>query len=227
MNPGDDRPSGAPDWIVFFTDRSPLCTGVKASFVQPGGTFWHGRLSNINGGVWWRSRHTGGERGDRQVMPFDTIDLHDTPGRRLWGFLGWGGVLCLDAWEEVYSILWTELSVSVWKNTADSFIRLYLVLFSSFGGAGWKCFGWRRKLQKHGLQMMLGIKSKHILLLDCYLSMYIQIYTYIRFLAHKMCLSHRTFIGGGWTMALKPQSFHGCFLPYMKHNGDLGFLWPV
>lgn len=129
MNPGDDHPRGAPDWIVFFTDRSPLHTGVKASFVQPGGTFWHGRLSNINGGVWWRSRHRGGERGDRQVMPFDTIDLRDTPGRRLWGYLRVGG-----AWEEVYSSLWSELSVFVLKNMADGFIRPSA--FFPFGGLG-------------------------------------------------------------------------------------------
>lgn len=130
MNPGDDHPRGAPDWIVFFTDRSPLHTGVKASFVQPGGTFWHGRLSNINGSVWWRSRHRGGERGDRQVMPFDTIDLRDTPGRGLWGYLRVGG-----AREEVYSSLWSELSVFVLKNMADGFIRPYSVLF--FHLEGW------------------------------------------------------------------------------------------
>lgn len=35
--------------------------------------------------------------------------------------------------------------------------------------------------------MMLGIKSKHILLLDCYLSMYIQIYKSTGFL-HIKCV---------------------------------------
>lgn len=30
-----------------------------------------------------RGRLRGEQRGDRQVMPFDTIDPYDTPGRRL------------------------------------------------------------------------------------------------------------------------------------------------
>ncbi len=35
---------------------------------------------------------------------------------------------------------------------------------------------------------------------------------------------HITFYSERWT---KPQSFHGCFLPYIKNNSNLGFLWPI
>ena len=205
MNPGDYHPRGAPDWIVFFTDRSPLHTGVKASFVQPGGTFWHGRLSNINGGVWWRSRHRGGERGDRQVMPFDTIDLHDTPGRRLWGFLRVGASIAWCVRGGVQHFVNWIICVCIREYGRRLYQTILGAFFSPFGGLGRNVSGEDASYKNTAYKSI------------CTLG----------FSAYEMCLSHGTLVGGGWTMALKPQSFHGCLLPYMKHNSDVGFLWPV
>lgn len=155
MNPGEDVPCSCSDWIVFFSDRS-LYISVKALFVGPGGTFWHGCLSNINGGVWWKA---------------DTEESAGVIGRSCFLILSlwytWEKVVFCSIRGDVAavdSLLWGAFIFFLLKIITDN----YQTIFSTFNLGD--------KLQRYDFTMTLRIKCANLCVKPTYV-----LWTCIRF----------------------------------------------